>query len=60
MRAYTLNELMNLTRAELCALHRRMVDALPQLPEGSPERLIAFANLLNIRRILMRPNLSLR
>ena len=60
MRAYTLSELMILTRAELFALHRRIVDAIAQLPEGSPGRLIALANLRDIRRILMRPNLSLR
>ena len=50
MRAYNLNELMSLTRAELFALHRRIVDALAQLPEASPERLIALANLHAIRR----------
>ena len=44
MRAYTLTELMSLTRAELCALRRRIRDALTQLPEGSPERLTALAN----------------
>lgn len=60
MRAYSLNELMNLTRAELCALHRRILDALALLPEGSPERLIALANLRDIRRVLARPNLSPR
>ena len=32
MRSYTLNELMILTRAELFALRRRIVDALAQLP----------------------------
>ena len=54
MRAYTMNELMILRRAELFALHRRIVDALPQLPEGSPERLIALANLREIRRLVAR------
>jgi hypothetical protein len=57
MRAYNLNELMSLTRAELCAPHRRIVDALLLLPEDSPERLTALANLRGIRRILARPNL---
>src|ERR1700680_841542 len=52
MQAYTLNELMTLPRAELFALHRRIVDALALLPEGSPERLIALANLRDIRRVL--------
>ena len=60
MRAYTLIELMYLTRAELFALHRQVVDALAQLPEGSPERLTAVANLGAIRRVLARPNLSPR
>ena len=54
MRAYTLTELMNLTRAELFALHRQIVDALALLPEGSPERLAALASLRNIRRVLAR------
>ena len=58
MRAYSLNELMSLTRAELCALHRRILDTLAQLPEALPERLIALANLRTIRRVLARPILS--
>jgi hypothetical protein len=52
MRAYTLTELMSLTRAELFALHRRIVDVLAQLPEGYPERLTALGNLRDIRRVL--------
>lgn len=58
MRAYTLTELMSLTRAELFALHRRIVDALALLPEDSPDRLIALANLRDIRRVLAQPNLA--
>jgi hypothetical protein len=54
MRAYTLTELMNLTRAELFALHRQITDALPRLPEGSPERFTALATLRDIRRVLAR------
>lgn len=54
MRTYSLTELMNLTRAKLFALHRQIGDALALLPEGSPERLTAHANLLNIRRVLAR------
>ena len=54
MRAYTLTELMNLTRAELFALHRQVVDALALLPEGSPERFTALAMLRDIRRVLAR------
>jgi hypothetical protein len=58
MRAYTLTELMSLTRAELFAAHQKIVDALAHLPEGSPERLTALANLRDIRRVLARPDLS--
>ena len=54
MRAYTLPELMSLTRNELFALHRRIVEALAQLLEGSPERLTALATLRVIRRVLAR------
>ena len=60
MRAYSLTELMNLTRAELFALHRQVVDALALLPEGSPDRFTALATLRYIRRGLARPNLSPR
>jgi hypothetical protein len=49
MRAYTLNELMSLTRTELFALHRRIVTDLAMLPADSPERLAALANLRCIR-----------
>ena len=54
MRAYTLTELMKLTRAELFALHRQIEDALALLPEGSPERFTALATLRDIRRVLAR------
>ena len=54
MRAYSLTELMNLTRNELFKLHRQNADALAQLPEGSPERFTALATLRDIRRVLAR------
>jgi hypothetical protein len=54
MRAYTLTELMNLTRAELFALHRQVVDALALMPDGSPERFTALATLRDIRQVLAR------
>lgn len=60
MRAYTLNELMSLTRAELFALHRHIVDALAELPEASPERLTLLDNLRNIRRVLAGPTVAPR
>ena len=60
MRVWTLNELFRLTRAELFGLHREIVNALAAMPDGDPERLIALANLQNIRRVLARPNLAPR
>ena len=54
MRAYTLTELMNLTRAELFALHQQIVDAIALLPDGSPERFAALSTLRYIRRVLAR------
>jgi len=54
MRAYSLTELINLTRNELFALHREIADTLALLPEGSPERLTALATLRDIRRVLAR------
>jgi hypothetical protein len=60
MRAYILTELMNLTRNELFALHRKITDALAVLPEGSPERLTALATLRDIRRVLARTEFAPR
>jgi hypothetical protein len=54
MRTYSLTELMNLTRNELFALHRQIVDALALMPEESPERLTALVTLRDIRRVLAR------
>lgn len=54
MRAYSLTELMYLTRNELFALHRQVADALALLPEGSPGRDTALTTLRNIRRVLAR------
>ena len=54
MRAYSLTELMNLTRNELFALHRQIAEALALLPAGSAERLTALATLRDIRRVLAR------
>ncbi|MGO8867550.1 MAG: hypothetical protein ACLQME_13715 [Alphaproteobacteria bacterium] len=47
-----MTELFCLTRTELLGLHRQIVSALPQLPEGSAERHTAVINLRNIRRVL--------
>jgi hypothetical protein len=58
MRLLTLNELMRLTRIELCDLAARITNAFPDLPEGSPERHNAVTNLRNIRAILARRDFS--
>jgi hypothetical protein len=54
MRVWTLNELLRLTRTELCALHREIAATLARLRETSPQRLIALRNLRNIRHVLGR------
>jgi hypothetical protein len=51
---------MSLTRAELFALHQRIVDAVALLPDDSPERQTALANLRNIRRVLALPHVAPR
>lgn len=58
MRVLTLNELMRLTRTELCGLAAQITNALVELPEGSTERLNAQINLRNIRSVLARRDLS--
>jgi hypothetical protein len=58
MRAYSLNELFCLTRAELFALHVDLASELAALPEGSEERAIALDNLRNIRRVLAQPQFA--
>jgi hypothetical protein len=58
MQVLTLTDLMRLTRTELCALLTRITNELPGFPEGSVERANAHANLVNIRRILVRRDFS--
>ena len=58
MRVLTITELMRLTRIELTDLLIRITNALPDLPEGSIERQNALLNLRNIRRVLMRHDLT--
>jgi hypothetical protein len=60
MRAWTLIELFRLTRAELFGLYQEIVNALAAMPDSDPGRLIALANLQNIRRALARPHLAPR
>ena len=58
MRVLTLTELMRLTRIELAGLLHRVTNALPDYPEGSPERQNALINLRNIRSVLARHDLT--
>jgi hypothetical protein len=58
MRVLTTTELRRLTRIELCALAAQMTNALPDLPEGSPERETVLVNLRNIRWVLARRDFS--
>ena len=53
MRAYSLNELFCLTRAELFALHTRITAELPTLCETDRET--ALDNLRKLRRVLAHP-----
>jgi hypothetical protein len=58
MRVLTINELLRLTRIELCDLARRVTNELPKYPEGSPERANALTSLRNIRYVLARRDFS--
>ena len=58
MRILTLNELMRLTRTELCALAAEMTNALTEFPEDPSARINAQINLRNIRTVLARRDFS--
>jgi hypothetical protein len=59
MRVFTILELMLLTRVQLLDHLARITNALPGLPEGSPERDNALTSLRNIRWVLsMRYDLA--
>jgi len=58
MRVLTIDELMLLTRIELCDLVNQITIELPTFPEGSPERIIALTSLRNIRFVLARRDFS--
>jgi hypothetical protein len=58
MRVLTINELLRLTRIELCDLARRVTNELPKFPEGSSERANALTSLRNIRYALARRDYS--
>ena len=54
MRVLTINELLRMTRKELCDLAAHIAARLPTYREGSPARTAAFINLRNIRWALAR------
>jgi hypothetical protein len=54
MRVLTINDLLRLTRKELCDLAARVAASLPSYREGSPARTAALINLRNIRWALTR------
>jgi hypothetical protein len=54
MRVLTINELMLLTRIELCTLAQRITNELPSFPEDSLERANALTSLYNVRVVLAR------
>jgi hypothetical protein len=54
MRVLTINELMRLTRVELCAVAQRITGELPTFPADSLERANALTSLRNIRLVLAR------
>jgi hypothetical protein len=58
MRVLTINELLRMTRNELCDLAQRITTNLPTFPECSPERDIALTSLRNIRDVLARRDYS--
>ena len=54
MRVLAINELLRLTRKELCDLAAHITAALAHYPAGSAEHTIALTNLRNIRWALAR------
>jgi hypothetical protein len=58
MRVLTINELMRLTRTELCGLAARITAELSTFREGSPQRTAAHINLNTIRSVLARRGLT--
>jgi hypothetical protein len=58
MRLLTMNELMRMTRIELCNLLERIANVLRNCPVGSFEYHIAIMNLRSVCRILMQRDLS--
>jgi hypothetical protein len=58
MQMLSITDLMRLTRTELCQLLTQTVNALPELPEGSPERDTTAMNMSNIRWAMARRGLA--
>jgi hypothetical protein len=58
MRVLTINELMRLTRTELCGLATWITAELSTYREGSPQCTAAYINLRNIRWVLARRDFS--
>ncbi|WP_426422573.1 hypothetical protein [Bradyrhizobium genosp. A] len=58
MHILTINELMRLTRTELCGLLAQITVELSLLSKGSPEHDAALTTLRNIRWALARCDLS--
>lgn len=58
MSFWTIDELMHLTRDELCDLAWQIERVLPGLEPGSAERMKALVSLANIRRVQLRRGLS--
>jgi hypothetical protein len=58
MRLLTIDELLRLTRIELCDGTRWILNELPKLSVGSRDRLNALTNLFNIRFALSRRRCS--
>jgi hypothetical protein len=54
---WSINELMHLTRDELCGLAGHIEHALAGLETGTVERLNALTSLDNIRRIMVQRGL---
>ena len=49
---WTISELMQMTRDELCNLATTIEQSLPEFAAGTVERLDALTSLCNIRRVM--------
>ncbi|WP_315754000.1 MULTISPECIES: hypothetical protein [unclassified Bradyrhizobium] len=59
MRLWTIEELMLLTREELCRLAEELEQGLAAVKPGTVPRLDALTSLDNIRRVMTRRGLHL-